>query len=84
MTDEERLMLRETHAMATRINRALFEVPPGSPDSDQPLIEGLVIVWRAYQRGSWVVRMLVWLIPTIAGLGASIAVIKGWLPWSGN
>ena len=71
MTDDEQQMLRELHA-------ALLEVPPGSPKDVRPLLEDVRIVVRAYQRASWATRALVWFLPTIAGLGAAIATIRGW------
>ena len=70
MTDEERRMLREIHA-------ALFAVPPGSRDA-QPLIEDVRVVVRAYQRASWATRALVWLLPSIAGVGIAIEKIRSW------
>jgi hypothetical protein len=71
MTDEERQMLRQIH-------EALFSVPAGSAKDAKPLIESLRIMVRAYERGSWAVRALIWLLLTIAGVGTAIHQIKEW------
>lgn len=78
MTEQERALLTETAERVDELHRALFAVPAGSPADERPLIEGLRIVWRAYQRGSWLARITIWLIPTVAAIGAGVAAIKGW------
>ncbi|QRF66390.1 hypothetical protein [Ponticoccus alexandrii] len=85
MTEQETALLRDTAAQVkelrgsvARIERALFDVPPGSPDDEKPLIEGIRIVWRAFQRGSWVARAVVYAIPTIAAVGLAAGQIKEW------
>lgn len=78
MTEEEREMLRGTHDLAVRINRALFELPPGSDKDAKPLMETIRIMARAYERGSWSVRALIWLLLTIAGLGTAFQQIREW------
>jgi len=65
MTDEERAMLREIHA-------ALFDRPPGARNDERPLLEDLRTVVQAYKRASWVTRMVIWMLPTLAAIGASI------------
>ena len=84
MTNDEREMLRQASEDAAMLRQALFEVPPGSPDDERPLIEGLRVMWRSYQRGSWLARMLMWLVPAMAAFGAAISQMKGWVPWSGK
>lgn len=79
MTEDERRVFLEMADKVDKLHRTLFEVPPGSPDDERPLIEGLRIVWRSYQRGSWTVRAVVWLTPAIAAVLASIAAIAGYL-----
>jgi hypothetical protein len=85
MTDGERETLRKVAEQVEHngelteiIYAALFEVPKGSPEGDRPLIEMIRIVVRAYQRASWITRVIVWLLPTAALIGASIAQVKGW------
>lgn len=89
MTEQERKQLADIAAKVDglsdiaakveQLNRALFEVPPGSPPDERPLIEGLRIVWRSYQRGSWTVRALVWAVPATAAVLASVAAVGGYL-----
>ena len=71
MTNDEREMLRDLHS-------ALLEVPAGSSKDARPLIEEVRIVVRAYQRASWVTRVIVWLLPAIAGVGVAAQTIRGW------
>lgn len=78
MTDEERAKLEETHKLVQKINRALFEVPEGSPEDEKSLVEGARLMWRDYRRGAWAFRIVAWGIPTLAGIGAGFLVIKGW------
>lgn len=72
MTEEQSHQLDEIH-------RALFSVPPGSPKETKPLIEGMRIMWMAYQRGSWVVRAVIWILPAVAGVGIAWEKIMGWI-----
>lgn len=71
MTEEESARLAELH-------EALFNVPPGSPSDEKPLIHELRILVRAYKRTSWMTRMVVWALPTLAGLGVAAKSIYGW------
>lgn len=71
MTEEESAILR-------RIDEALFKVPAGSPKDTKPLIEGMRIMWLAYQRGSWAIRALIWILPAVAGVGMAYEKILGW------
>ena len=71
MTDNERQMLQDMH-------RALMEVPPGSPADERPLVEQMRVVCRAYQRGNWVVRAAIWVLPALAGVGVAIEKIREW------
>ena len=79
MTPEERALIERVADRVDQMNRALFEVPEGSPKDERPLIEGLRIMWRAYQRGSWLARVFIWVIPTVAGVIAGWDSIKEWL-----
>lgn len=74
-------MLKDTAADVKMLKTALFDVPAGSPPDERPLIEGLRVVWRQYQRGSWAARVMIWMIPTMASIGAAVATIRGWVPW---
>lgn len=71
MTDEQQRMLSDLHS-------ALLDVPPGSPKDAKPLIEEIRIVVRAYQRGSWFARFVVWSLPAVAGIGIAMEKIRGW------
>lgn len=79
MTDEERKMLEDTQQSVEAIRRALFEVPEGSPADERPLIEGLRIMWRAWQRGSWAIRVVVWTLPTVAGLAVAASQLRDYV-----
>jgi hypothetical protein len=72
LTDDDHKMLQDIHA-------ALFDVPPGSPKDERPLIEGVRIMWRAYQRGSWAFRAVIWVLPAIAGVGVAWQKITEWI-----
>ena len=78
MTNEERTKLLECHEAVMVLKRALMEVPPGSPPDTQPLIADLRTVVQAYKRASWSTRAMIYLIPTLALLGASYQTIRGW------
>ena len=79
MTPEE---LEEIIQMQREMHRAFFEVPAGSPEGTKPLIEGMRIMWAAYQRGSWFMRAIIWVFPTIAGVVISFdklsAILSSW------
>lgn len=77
-------MLRETHAMAANLHRAFFDIPPGSPDGTRPFIENLRVLVLAYQRGSWLAKIVVWAVLGMATIGGAILQINGWMPWSGK
>jgi len=66
------------------IYRALFDVPEGSPSDTQPLIAELRRVVLAYKRASWATRAIIWVLPTLAGLGVAIKTIAGWLHVGGG
>ncbi len=69
MTDQERDdMLREIHD-------ALMK--PGI-DGTPALIVQISEVCKAYQRGKWASRAIIWGLPTIALLGGAIQKILGW------
>lgn len=68
MTEEEKKMLTELHS-------AFMVAPPGHSAEERPFIEDLRVVVAAYKRGSWLARILVWLIPTVALLLASADAI---------
>jgi hypothetical protein len=59
------------------IHQALFETPPGARD-ERPLIEGIRAVVKAYERGSWLARAILWLLPAIAGAGIAAQHIREW------
>lgn len=60
------------------IYRALFEVPEGSPPGTEPLISDLRRVVMAYKRATWTTRAVIWVLPTLAGLGVAIKTVVGW------
>jgi len=64
MTNEERQKLDDIHS-------ALFKKPAGAGPNDRALIEDIRVVVQAYKRASWVTRVTVWILPTIAAIGAS-------------
>ncbi|MFQ6554111.1 hypothetical protein AAD018_017345 [Aestuariibius insulae] len=84
MTDEEREMLVEVHEQMGVLMRDLYGVPEGSPDDVRPLIYEMRTVVRAFQRASWVTRLLIWLLPTLAGLGVAIREITRWFGGRGS
>ncbi|MFQ6550511.1 hypothetical protein AADZ90_021420 [Aestuariibius sp. 2305UL40-4] len=90
MTDGERKLLQEVHSQMGEVRdemaalmRDLYGVPDGSPSDVRPLIHEIRIVVRAYQRASWVTRLLIWVLPTIAGLGVAIREIGKWFGMRG-
>jgi hypothetical protein len=70
--------MEESIKMQREMHTAFFEGPAGSPEGTKPLIEGMRIMWAAYQRGSWAFRAIVWLLPAIAGVGIAAEKIHGW------
>lgn len=64
------------------LRRALLEVPLGAPKDERPLIDGMRVMWRAYQRGAWVTRAVFVITPLIAAVGTAILTIKGWMPFN--
>lgn len=64
-----------------KLHRALLEVPIGSPDDERPLIEGLRIMWRSYQRGAWITRATIVIIPLTAAIGTALLTMRGWVSW---
>lgn len=78
MTEEERQLLRDTADRMARIERALFDVPEGAPADAKPLIEALHILWRAYQRGSFSIKAIMWLALAVTSIGGAIGAAKGW------
>lgn len=62
-----------------RTNRALFEVPAGSPEGEESLIETLNRVKSAWVSGNKIVRFLVWLVLTMAAVGVALQQIKDWI-----
>lgn len=72
MTPEERdKKLDELHT-------ALCRVPPGSPAGAKTLLQKINTVVNAYERGSWFARLVIWGLPTTAGLGAAAQMIMTW------
>lgn len=71
MTDEERKSLKDIHD-------ALLSVPVGSSSDAKPLIEEIRVIVKAYNRSGWIVRSLLYLILTGAGVAASFDKIKEW------
>ena len=66
------------------IYRAFFEVPEGSPKDTVPLIADVRRVVNAYRRASWTTRAIVWVLPTLAGLGVAIKTIVEWFTIDGG
>jgi len=66
MTDEERRMLYETDEMVRELHQAFMKVPAGSKTA---LIHDLRAVSDAYQKGSWGIRFMLWLLPTLGVVG---------------
>ncbi|WP_299830649.1 hypothetical protein [uncultured Roseobacter sp.] len=72
MTHEESQMVRDLHD-------ALLRVPPGSPSDDRPLLEEIRLVVRAYRRGSWIAKVVVWGAPVIVSAVIGWEKIYNWL-----
>lgn len=79
VTEDERQKLIETHKYMVELNRAFFEVPIGSPQDERPLIEDIRTMRNDYKRRKWAGRMLVWVIPTGAGLVLGLEDIVRWV-----
>ena len=79
MTREESRMLREVHTQMGKLLYDLYEVPKGSPEDVRPLIQEIRIVVRAYQRSRWATRLVMWILPAVAGVGLAIEALSRWL-----
>lgn len=78
MTEEEKMMLRETNEKVNQLYTALMEVPPGSPEGTSSLLQTTNRMATSYNRGLWATRMFIWLLPALAGVGVAVQTIKGW------
>lgn len=78
MNEDERKLLHDTHDMAKEVHDALLEVPTGSPRAERPLLVDLRLMVRAWKGLIFSVKALVWLIPTIAGVGIAWRTIAEW------
>ena len=86
MTEDERRMLtdllsenRDLRDKVETLYTALMGVPVGSPEGTSSLLTDVRNVTTAYKRASWVTRMLVWGLPTLAGLGVAVKTVIGFL-----
>lgn len=77
MTEEESKMVR-------RLHDAFLKVPEGSRPETRPLLEDIRMVVAAYHRASWLTRLIIWALPTLAGLGFAIQAIRDWQIWGGK
>jgi len=68
-------------AMLIEIHSALFGVPAGSSADTKTLMVEIRDAVKFHQRTVWTTRMLVWTLPTLAGLGVAvktlISLLKG-------
>ena len=78
MTDDERRLLERLSEDVDRLNRAFFDVPDGAPSDEKPLIEALGHMWRAYQRGSWLTRVLAFCAGVLTAAGGLYGTVMGW------
>lgn len=76
MDDEERKMLFEIH-------EAFFVVPLGSSADTKTLIADIRLAVKAHQRLLWITRVIVWTLPTLAGLGVAIKTLISLLKGGG-
>ena len=83
MTDAERELLMKTAEDVAALKAAFLDKPLGTPENEPSLIEGMRIVWEAYRRGSWLLRVLAFLVTAVAAVGGAVASVKGWWPWQG-
>ena len=70
--------LQEQGEKLNTIHAALMEVPPGSPKDAIPLLAEVRGGTTAYKRASWATRLLIWALPTLAGLGMAAGKIASW------
>jgi hypothetical protein len=69
MNDDERQQLDAMQSKLDDMHDAFFREPPGG---GKTLMQKLRIIVDAYDRGSWLLRSVFWLIP------AASALIIGW------
>ena len=62
-------------AMLLEIYSALFEVPAGSGKDTKTLMVEIRDAVKFHQKTVWTTRMIVWTLPTLAGLGVAIKTI---------
>ena len=75
---EDALDLAEkAHLLAEEANKYLFHPPRDS--EDLPVSKRLNKLFKRDERASWIGRIIVWGIPTIAALGTSLAMILDWV-----
>ncbi len=78
MTQDERALLEKLAEDVDELKRAFFSVPPGSPPDEKPLIEALVHMWRSYQRGSWLARVVAFVAGGVTAAGGVYGSVMGW------
>lgn len=61
-----------------KLYSSLLEVPAGSPTDEKPLLEQIRVISRAYNRGVWSAKMIVWGVPLIASLGIAVQTVLSW------
>jgi hypothetical protein len=61
MTEAERKMLLELDDMVKELHRAFMVAPAGTKTT---LIEDIRTVSDAYQKGSWGIRFMLWVLPS--------------------
>lgn len=93
MTDDERLKLDEMYASVADIKAALFDSPPGAPPGTLGLIGRLYKLEEvlgpiakdvessivARRRVTWILRGLIWVVPTIVAVATAFGTIRGWV-----
>ncbi len=77
MHDKEKAMLLEIYT-------ALFEVPPGSSKDAKTLMVEIRDAVKFHQRTAWTARMVVWALPTLAGLGVAVKTLIALLKEAGQ
>lgn len=65
--------------MVDELYRVFMLPPEGYSSDEKPFIEDLRLIVSAYKRGSWLARVLVWLVPTVALLLASADAISTYI-----
>ena len=78
MNDEERKLLNDTHGMAKEVHDALLKVPSGSPKAERPLLTDLRMMVRTWRGLTLSVKIFVWAVTTIAGVGIAGSTILSW------